>query len=85
MFGEIMPNICVETGLIGVPAIKIPVDEDLAKLFAASQGQLLVPILLIQNLRKQENAEEGLRKLENKIANIGVSPECLLHSRSTKT
>ena len=72
-----MTAISIKTGLIGLPDIQIPIDEDLGKIFVASQGQLLIPMLLAQVLRDLQSVKEGLRKLEDEVSTLGSTPERL--------
>ena len=72
-----MSHLKVQSNLIGVPDIEIPLEEDLLKLFQASQGQLMVPIFTAQILRELKGVKEGLRKLEVEIAALASTPERL--------
>ena len=57
-----MSTLDIKSQLIGVPDLKIEMDDDLLRHVQASQGQMLLPLLLAQVLRKIHVIETRLEK-----------------------
>ena len=54
----------IKCNIIGVEPIHIPMDDDLLQMVAASNNQMLIPLLFAQVLRNLKLVEERLNQLE---------------------